>query len=76
MIPFFIASGDRFGFLLGDGNITALGTVATGTNVVFDASKSVTLLPGFETQSGAVFRTNLQGCITFEAPPLPASSQK
>lgn len=67
---------DRFGFLIGDGNITALGTVATGTNVVFDASKSVTLLPGFETQSGAVFRTSLQGCITFEATPVPTSSRK
>lgn len=46
----------------GDGYITSSGTVATGTSVVFDAAKSVTLLPGFQTQSGATFRTNLQGC--------------
>ncbi len=46
----------------GDGYITSSGTVATGTSVVFDAAKSVTLLPGFQTQLGATFRTNLQGC--------------
>lgn len=45
-----------------DGYITSSGTVATGTSVVFDAAKGVTLLPGFQTQSGATFRTNLQGC--------------
>ena len=51
---------------IGDGYITAIGTVASSTSVVFDASKSITLLPGFQAQSGSVFRTNLQGCSFFE----------
>ena len=55
----------------GDGHIIAVGTVASSTNVVFDASKSITLLPGFQAQSGAVFRTKLQGCSFFEGASIP-----
>lgn len=61
---------------LGEGHITSDGTVAAATTVVFDASKSVTLLPGFQTQTGAVFRTNLQGCPFFEETSLPKPTQK
>lgn len=51
---------------MGDGHITSAGTVTAATSVVFDASKSITLLPGFQAQTGATFRTNLQGCPFFE----------
>lgn len=61
---------------VGDGHITSDGTVATGTLVVFDASKSIILLPGFQVQSGAVFRTNLQGCSFFDTSALPSSGTK
>lgn len=61
---------------MGDGHITSAGTVATATSVVFDASKSITLLPGFQTQAGALFRTNLQGCPFFESSSLPTPAPK
>ncbi|MCP1381972.1 right-handed parallel beta-helix repeat-containing protein [Runella salmonicolor] len=61
---------------VGDGHITAVGTVASATSVVFDASKSITLLPGFQTQTGATFRTNLQGCPFFEESSIASPTQK
>jgi hypothetical protein len=55
---------------IGDGHITSIGTVVTGTSVVYDASRSITLLPGFQAQTGATFRTNLKGCPFFESSPV------
>ncbi len=43
-------------------NFTSDGSVAAGSDVVLTASRQVLLLPGFETQSNAVFRTVLASC--------------
>ena len=64
------------GTLSATGNITAVGTIAAGAPVVFDASSSITLMPGFKTQAGAVFNTNLQGCPGSETSIPPGTLRK
>ena len=41
-------------------NITANGTVGTGTSVFFEANNNITLLPGFTTQNTAVFKAEIK----------------
>lgn len=41
-------------------NITSNGTVGTGTSVIFEADKNITLLPGFTTQNTAVFKAEIK----------------
>lgn len=47
--------------------ITSNGTVGSGTNVIFDAERSISLLPGFVTQNTAVFKAQIGGCSGFTA---------
>lgn len=42
--------------------IFATNSVLNGTNVSYDAAKSVTLNPGFKVEAGAVFRAYIDGC--------------
>lgn len=42
--------------------IISIGTVGTATNVILSAGSNITLLPGFNTQNGAVFTTKIEGC--------------
>ncbi len=42
--------------------IQATNIVAASANVTYDAAYSVLLLPGFQVQSGGIFRAYIDGC--------------
>jgi aldose sugar dehydrogenase len=43
-------------------HITATNSVASDASVRYNAGQSVTLNPGFQTNSGAVFKSHIEGC--------------
>ncbi len=57
--------------------ITANNILQSGTNVKYDAAKSVTLNPGFKANAGSVFSAYIDGCGNFrrEAPDAPIELQ-
>ncbi|MEK7256785.1 MAG: 3-coathanger stack domain-containing protein, partial [Bacteroidota bacterium] len=51
------------GTYIADQEITSLGTVQNGANVIFKAGNSIVLQSGFEVQLGGLFEVLIQGCI-------------
>jgi glucose/arabinose dehydrogenase len=49
--------------LLAKDYITGSGKIQTNANIIFSASKSINLMPGFSVENGSVFKTLLEGCL-------------
>jgi alpha-glucosidase len=45
-----------------EASLTIQASNVISTNVTYDAAKSILLLPGFKTQSGAIFKAYIDGC--------------
>tara|TARA_B100000497_G_C7650218_1_gene391139 strand:- start:147 stop:1082 length:936 start_codon:yes stop_codon:yes gene_type:complete len=54
-----IASSDY----VANSTITSSGTVANGSNILFQAGNSIELLNGFHVESGGIFSARIKGCL-------------